>query len=83
MALYIVKQKKKWNCFGWKNAKITKWSHADKGYTSTYGVKVLKFFIPELQFKDTEYTFRNKLIDLLKELKSVEFVTILVLNSKK
>ena len=66
-----------------KNAKITKRSHADKSYTSTYIVKILNSFNPELQLKDTEYAIRNKLIDLLAELKSFKFVTTLILEFLK
>ena len=66
-----------------KNAKITKRSHAYKGYASTYCVKTLICFNPELQIKDTEYANRKKLIDLLTELKGFKFVTALVLEFKK
>ena len=62
-------KQKKWNFLNQKNAKITKQSHAYKGYASTYSVKVLNSFNPELQLKDAEYIIRNKLIDLLTELK--------------
>ena len=34
-------------------------------------------FNPELQLKDTEYAIRNKLIDLLTELKDFKFLTTL------
>ena len=52
--------------FEWKeNAKITKRSHAYKGYASTYSAEILIFQNPELLFKDTEYAIRNKLIELL------------------
>ena len=33
-----------------------------------------------MQFQDTEYVLRNKLIGLLTELKGFKFVTILVLE---
>ena len=52
-----------------KNAKITKRSHAYKGYPSTHSVKIFNSFNPELQLKDTEYAIRNKLKYLLTELK--------------
>ena len=35
-----------------KNVKMTKWSHADRGYASTYNVGILNSFNPELQLKD-------------------------------
>ena len=37
----------------------------------------------KLQLKDIAYTIRNKLKDLLTELKGFKFVTILVLEFKK
>ena len=37
-----------------KNAKITKWAHAFKGYASRYNVVTLNSFNHELQLKDTE-----------------------------
>ena len=39
-------------------------------------------FKPELQLKDTESATKNKLIDLLSELKGFEFVTTIVLEFK-
>ena len=36
-------------------------SHAYKGYTITYRVKILNSLNPELQLKDTEYAIRNRL----------------------
>ena len=53
-----------------KNAKITKLSHAFKSYTSLYNVEILNSFNSELKLKDTESEIKNKLIDLLNELKS-------------
>ena len=84
IALYI-KKKVKAFCMKKKikNAKITKRSYAYKGYASTYCVKTLICFNPELQIKDTEYANRKKLIDLLTELKGFKFVTALVLEFKK
>ena len=35
---------------------------AFKGYASTYNVKILNSFRPELQFKDTESVIKSKLI---------------------
>ena len=40
-------------------------------------------FSPKLQLKNTEYAIRNKLLDLLTELKGFQFVTTLVLELKK
>ena len=66
-----------------KNAKVTKWSRACKGYESTSGVKILNSLNHELQLKYTEYAIRNKLIDLLTELKGLKFVKSLALEFKK
>ena len=60
-----------------KNAKITKRSHAFKGYTSPYNVEILNCFKPDLQHKDTDSEIKNNLIDLLTELKGFKFVTTL------
>ena len=65
-----------------KNVKITKRSHAFKRYASSY-VEILNSFNPELQLKDTESATKNKLIDLLNELKGFKFMTTLVLVFKK
>ena len=40
-------------------------------------------FNPELQLEDTESAIRNKLIDLLTELKGFKLVTALILEFKK
>ena len=66
-----------------KNVKVTKRSHAYRGYASTYNVKILNYFNPKLQLKDTEPAIRNKLIDLFSELRGFKFVTTLVLEFKK
>ena len=65
------------------NVKITKRSHAFKGYASSYNVKILNSFNPELQLKDTESAIENKLKDLLSELKYFKFVTTLDLEFRK
>ena len=44
--------------------KITKQKHAFKGIESTYNVKILNAFNPELQLKDTESAIKLKLTDL-------------------
>ena len=41
------------------------------------------FYNPEPQIKDTESEIKNKLIDLLTEIKGFKFVTTLVLEFKK
>ena len=58
-------------------------SHAYKGYSCAYNVEILNPFNPELQIKDTETGIKNKLIDLLSELRSFKFVRALVLGFKK
>ena len=63
---------KKWKMFEWKNAKLTKRSHAYKGCTSNYNVKTFNSVNPELQLKDTESSIKNKLIDLLSELRGLD-----------
>ena len=50
---------------------------------STYNLEMPNSFNLEVQFKDTEFVVRNKLTDLLTELKEFEFVTTLVLQSEK
>ena len=66
-----------------KNVKITKQLHAYKAYTSTYNVEILNVFNPELQLKDTESSIKNKLIDLLSELRGSKSVITLVLEFKE
>ena len=51
-----------------KKAKITKQSHA---CGSICNVESLSFFISELQFKDIESAVKNKLEDLMSELRKV------------
>ena len=65
------------------NAKISKQSHAFKGYASSYNVEILNSSNPELQLKDTEFSMKNKLRDLLSKLKGFKFVITLVLEFKK
>ena len=62
-----------------KNVKINKRSHY-RGYASTYTVETLNYFNLELQLEEAESVIRNKLIDLLSELKDV---TALVLEFNK
>ena len=53
-----------------------------KGYASTYSAKILNSFNSELQFKDTQFAIKNKLIYLLSELKGFKFITTLFLSLK-
>ena len=66
-----------------KIVKITKWSHAFKGYASFYNAEILNLFSPELQLKDTEPAIKIKLNILLSELKGFKFVTALALELYK
>ena len=45
--------------------------------------KILIFYNPELQPKDTKFGIKSKLIELLTQLKAFEFVTTLVVLFKK
>ena len=82
ITLYIVKQNGE-NILDEKDAKITKQSHAYKGYANTYSVKMLTFFNPQLQLKDAESAIKNKLMDTLSELRRFKFVAALVLKFNK
>lgn len=64
------------------NAQITKWSHAYKGYASTY-VDIVNSLFPEIQLKNTGSVIKNKLKDLLCELRGFKIVIALVLADKK
>ena len=66
-----------------KNVKITRRVHDFKGYANLYNVKILNSFNPELQLKDTESAIKNKLKNILTELKGFKFVTTLALKFKK
>ena len=57
---YIVIQKSE-NLLNEKNVKITKQTHASKGFASSYNLEILNSFNPEQQLKDTESSGRNKL----------------------
>ena len=63
--------------------KIIKRYHAYKVYASTYNVKLLNSFYPELQLEYTASTFRNKLENLLSELRGFKFMATLVLEFRK
>ena len=45
--------------------KITKQVHSLKGFASSYNVKVLNSFDPELQLKDTESAVKNKVKNIV------------------
>ena len=66
---YIVKKQKLRKFWTKKKTKITKQSHPYKGYASSYSVEILDSFNHELQLKDTDYAIRNKVINLLTEIK--------------
>ena len=61
-----------------KDVKITKQSHAFKGYRSSYNVVALSSFNPSLQLQNTASAIENKLLNLLAELKGFKFVITLV-----
>ena len=63
-----------------KNAKLTKQFNAYEGYANTYSIEVLNSFNLQLQLKDTVSAIKNKLIDLLSEMKRFKLVTKLVLE---
>ena len=63
--------------------KIIKRYHAYKVYASTYNVKLLNSFYPELQLEYTASTVRNKLENLLSELRGFKFMATLVLEFRK
>ena len=65
-------------CLNEQNVKITKRSHSFEGYASSYNVEILILFNPEL--KDTLSPIKNKLTDLLPELKGFKFMATLVLE---
>ena len=67
----------------YKNAKITKRSHAKKGYASPYNVEILNSLNNELELKDTESAIRNELKYVLTKLEGFKFMTTLVLGFKK
>ena len=46
-------------------------------------LKLLNFFNPKLQLKDTKSTIKSKLINLLTQLRGFKFVTTLILVFKK
>ena len=58
-------------------------SHVYKGYASTYHVRILKYFNPELQLNNAESASKNILIDLLSQLRGFKFVIALALELKK
>ena len=71
MYVYIENKIKKIKFFflNEKNVKTTKQSYAYRNYASAYNVEILNSLNPELQLKDTESAIKNKLINLLLELR--------------
>ena len=67
--------------FFWRNNNKT--STCFQNYPYTYNVEILNSFNPELQLKNTEFTIKNKLKNLLNELRGFKFVKILVLQKQK
>ena len=65
-----------------KNENIAKWSRAYKGYASTY-VDIVNSLFPEIQLKNTGSVIKNKLKDLLCELRGFKIVMALVLADEK
>lgn len=61
-----------------KNVKITKLSHAFKGYASLFNFEILRSFNPDLELQDTESTIKKNLIVSLTELNGFNFLTTLV-----
>ena len=51
-------------------------SLAYKGYASNYNVDILNSFNPELQLQNTESAIKNKLKDLLYEVRGFKFVAL-------
>ena len=66
-----------------KNSKITKQSHAYKGYKSTCNIDLLNSFNPELQLKDSESAIKKIRKYLLTEMKGFKFLTTLAFESNK
>ena len=54
-------------------------SHAPNGYASFYNIEIINYFNPGLQLKNTESSIKNKLKDLLPELRGFEFVIALAI----
>ena len=70
---------KKWKFFKRKKyVKITKRSHAFKGFASPYDVEILNSFDPEPQLKNTESTIKNKFKKMLSELNSNSKAEIII-----
>ena len=63
--------------------KITQLAHVFQSNASSYNVEFLNSFNPELQLKDTRFAIKNKLKQLLTELRGFKFMATLVLMLKK
>ena len=70
----LYSETKKENILNEKYIKITKQSYACRDNASNFHVEILNYFNPELQLKGIEITNRNKLIDLLSELRGFKIV---------
>ena len=57
ISLYSDKKSK--NLSNEKNTKITQRAHGFKDFTSSYDVKIVNSFNPELQLKDAEYAVKK------------------------
>ena len=80
----LYSETKKENILNEKYIKITKQSYACRDNASNFHVEILNYFNPELQLKGIEITNRNKLIDLLSELRGFKNRKIaLILEFKK
>ena len=81
---FLYSETKKENILNEKYIKITKQSYACRDNASNFHVEILNYFNPELQLKGIEITNRNKLIDLLSELRGFKNRKIaLILEFKK
>ena len=58
-------------------------SNSSDNYIRHYNVKILNLFDPELQLINTKSVIKNKLKDLLNELKKFKVQTVLFLDYKK
>ena len=55
-------------------------SHVLKNYAHTYNVEILIFLNPELQLNKNEFIIKNKLKNLLNEIRGFKFVITSVIN---
>ena len=76
--MVIKKTTRKKKKFNENNVKIAKRVHAFKSFVSSYTIKLLNYFNPELQLNDTKYAIKSKLINLMNQVKGFKFETTLV-----